>query len=401
VPVRTQPSGTSPLSAVDDPEGRQVVGRGRRHRLLAAGAVLLVLAAVLLVGLFRGGEEPAATPGDPLPRWSCQSGSAAPSGSRPGVGVQFHGAWSDYTDGERTRVLDVLASTGMSWVRIDATWSALQPVSAGQWDEAALHRLDTSIDLATDRHLKVLVTLLNTPGWAGGGPDGVRLPSSPASYADAIGSLARRYGDRVAAWEVWNEPNSTEFAAGADARAYARLLRAAYPAVKAAVPRTPVVFGGTQYNDAAFVAGAYAAGARGFFDVMATHPYSAPSDAAPSARDDGSIYSLGHLRAVRQAMVENGDAEVPVWVTEIGWSTHANSGGEQGYQRGVSAEQQAGYLRQTLELLRSDFPYVEQVFWYAERDRRKGDAQIANFGLLTTALHPKPAAQALACYLGR
>ena len=335
--------------------------------------------------------------------WSCDPGSrsASADGERaPAVGVQFHGTWSDYTDPERERVLDVVGSTGMSWVRIDAVWSALQP-AAGRWDERELGRLDTAVGMAHQRELNVLVTLLNTPGWAGGGEAGLALPRRPSAYGDVIAALADRYAGSVGAWEVWNEPNSEDFAEGADPAAYAALLKAAYPAVKGADSDALVVFGGTQYNDDEFVAGAYEAGAQGFFDVMATHPYPAPSDAAPDADDDGSPYSLGHVAAIKRIMDRNGDGDLPVWFTEFGWSTHQNTGGEQGYERGVSAQQQGEYLIDTLRLVRSRLPYVDHVFWYAERDRQQGGSQIAHFGLLTVDLEPKPAAEALACYLGR
>jgi len=69
--------------------------------------------------------------------------------------------------------------------------------------------------------------------------------------------------------------------------------------------------------------------------------------------------------------------------------------------RGVTPEQQVQRLLRTLVLVRSSVTGVDHVFWYAERDRLRGNAQIAHFGLLTTALRPKPAARALACYLGR
>jgi len=331
---------------------------------------------------------------------SCSPGPATSATSdAPSVGVQFHGTWADYTDDQRARVLDLMAAAGVTSVRVDATWAALQPRSSGQWAADQLDVLDTVVDMAVERHLSVLVTLLVSPAWAGGGDEGTRLPDDPADYASAIGFLADRYAGRVEAWEIWNEENSDEFAQGADPVGYTQLLTAAYPAVKAADPQALVVFGGTQYNDDSFVAAAYTAGARGSFDVMATHPYPAPSDAAPTAEDDGTEYSLGHVAAVRDVMDRNGDSAVPIWFTEVGWSSHENSGGEEAYERGVTEEQQGDYLVDTLDLVRSDFPYVQRVFWYAERDRTTGAPQISHFGLLTTELDPKPAAQDLACYI--
>src|SRR5215211_8964995 len=54
---------------------------------------------------------------------------------------------------------------------------------------------------------------------------------------------------------------------------YTQLLESAYGAVKAIDPSSLVVYGGLAYSDYAFVERSYAAGAKGFFDVMAVHPY--------------------------------------------------------------------------------------------------------------------------------
>jgi hypothetical protein len=363
-------------------------GRRRTTTALIAGGLLLSAALAGCSEVARSADQP------------CDPAERRPEGAGPMVGAQFHGAWDDYTDAERSEVIGALAATGMEWVRIDVPWSSLEPRAAGDWDPAQLAALDTSVELAVEQGLEVLVTVLDTPRWAGGGTDGLSPPTDPGSYADVVGALAGRYAGRVAAWEIWNEPNSPEFFADGDPEAYAELLGAAAPAVRAADPAALVVFGGTQYNDAEFVEAVYAAGAAGTFDVLATHPYPAPSDAAPSAEDDGTEYSLGHVATVREVMEANGDDDLPVWFTEIGWSTHPNDGSEEAYERGVTEERQAGYLLRTLELVRTELPYVEQVIWYAERDRREGDPQIANFGLFGTDLRPKPAVRALTCYLG-
>jgi hypothetical protein len=378
---------------------RRHLQRGRR----TTGAGLLGLALTLVCALTgctgsAGSTDPAgATPAGLTCASRAATAPVAPMS--PAVGVQFHGTWSDYTDAQRRRVLDLMAQTGMGWVRIDAHWTDLQPRSPGRWNAKQLAVLDTSIDLARQRGLQVLITFLGTPGWAGGGRDGLALPAPPSRYATALAYLADRYRGEVAAWEVWNEPNSEDFARGADPVGYTRLLQAAYPAVKAVDATALVVFGGTMYNDADFVAAAYAAGAKDSFDVMATHPYPAPSDAAPTSEDDGTIYTMGHVRAVRQVMTDYGDTAKPVWFTEVGWSTHPNEGDEEGYERGVTDQEQADHLVDTLRLVAADLPYVDHVFWYAERDRQSGAAQIANFGLLTKTLEPKAAAQALTCHL--
>lgn len=357
--------------------------------------------ASLVTAALMAGCGPANSPGKLAFGALCPSGQTTPagierSGSLP-VGAQFHGTWTDYSDAERRKVLDNLVAGGVSAVRIDAGWRSLQPHDATHWDKSYLHLLDDSIAMAADRGMYVLVTLLDSPQWAGGGTDGRALPADPLDYAHAIGWLAARYAGRVGAWEVWNEPNSNAFARGSDPVTYVRLLQAAYPAVKAGDSKSLVLFAGTEYNDADFVAAAYAAGARGSFDVLATHPYESPSNRPPTPTDDGSSFSLGHVRAVREAMVAAGDGSRPIWFTEFGWSSHRNAPTDPGYALGVSLSHQAEYL---LLLLRTTerLGYVQRVFWYTDRDMSGLGAQEGNYGLVDERLEPKPVLKALACY---
>ena len=67
-------------------------------------------------------------------------------------------------------------------------------------------------------------------------------------------------------------------------------------------------------------------------------------------------------------MEENGDGDKPIWFTELGWSSHPNTGGEAPWELGVTKQQQADYLVRAAEMIACRFPYVEQIFWYAERN---------------------------------
>jgi hypothetical protein len=332
-----------------------------------------------------------------LPACTSPSVVERPTASGPAVGVQYHGLWSDWSDTQREVVLDRMADAGVGWVRLDVGWEALEERGPGRTSAWYLDRLDQAVDGARARRMQVLVTLWATPGWANGGRSRAVPPSDPGEYARVARELAGRYRHRVAAWEIWNEPNSRDFFDGS-AGAYVQLLRAAAPAVHSADPGAKVVLGGPSYNDTDWLADVYAAGARGSFDVLATHPYLGPSDAPPETPDDGTPWTLLHVRDVQALMRAHGDGAVPIWFTEFGWSTHANADGTQPWQRGVSPSTQAAYLVRTLDLLRRDFPQVSHVFWYSARDRVDSDAQTNGYGLLTYDLQDKPAYRALRAY---
>ena len=305
-------------------------------------------------------------------------------------GVQFHGMWSSYTDEQRIAVLDLLRAAGIRTVRLDVSWAMLQPTGPTAYDPWGVGFVDRVIQLCEERGITPLITLWLTPGWANGNLGERALPTDPADYARAAHWAADRYAGRVLGWEVWNEPNSADFLVGASPDGYTQLLRAAYPALRAGDPAAPVVFGGVQYNDDDWLARAYAAGAKDSFDVMATHPYPAIADQSPDVPDDGTIWVLNHAAAVHRLMAEHGDADKPIWFTEVGWSTHHhNPPGTPNYALGVSEATQARYLTRTVDLITTTMPYVTAVYWYAERDTPSH-----TYGLLRQDLSPKPSLSA-------
>jgi hypothetical protein len=313
---------------------------------------------------------------------------------RPSVGVQFHCTW-DQSDAKRRAIATKLAAAGVKSVRIDIAWTSLQPGRAHRVSRWYAQVADRCVNLARSQGMDVLATLLWTPGWANGGRDGGTPPGRATDIRWIAHWSASHFRGRVAAWEVWNEPNVPRFWKGSAGR-YVRMLRVAYPAIKSGDPNTKVVFGGVTHNDDRFIARAYAAGAHGAFDVMATHPYQGVGDAAPETVDTGSDWwLLTHAPAVHDLMVRHGDGAKPIWFTEYGWSVHPNRPGMALWERGVSPEEQASYIVRSITLTAARYPYVEKVFWYKDAARPGEDQIQAGYGLLRQDLSGRPAYFAL------
>jgi hypothetical protein len=317
----------------------------------------------------------------------------------PAVGAQFHGTWATMSDRERATVLDSLKAAGVSWVRIDLGWTTIQPHRGGFDMRWGVPFVDHVLNMAKARGLKVLVMFWQTPRWASGSSDTHKLPRNMNDYAKAIRFAASRWKRQVQAWQVWNEPNTKDFLNPPSASNYAHLLRAAYPAVKAGNRKAQVVFGGTMYIDTKFIAKAYAAGAKGKFDVMAVHAYQGNATLAPDASDRYDRYRMIYTSALVKLMRQKGDGGKKIWYTEFGWPTHGNTRGTPIWDRGVSEKTQAAYLIRTLKMLRRSYPQVTNVFWYNSHDRKSGTTSARSQGLMRRNLTPKPALVALRCYL--
>lgn len=306
-------------------------------------------------------------------------------------------SWSYGTNADRAAVLDRLAASGAGWVRLDLPWGLLEP-QRGSYDYWGVRHADNVVDMARARGLKVLAVLWGSPGWANGGQTYTVAPTNAADYASIAGWAADHFRGRVSAWEVWNEPNSDTFWKGTISQ-YAGLLRAAYPRFHAADPTAPVVLGGPDYVDTTWVSALYDLGVANSFDVLGVHPYQGMMDLAPEAPDNGTIWRMSHLPAMRELMVSRGDGAKAMWITEFGYSSHLTAVGAPNWQRGVTEAQQADYLARSLTYVRDNFPYVTHFFWYADRNGDSGDLHYDNFGLLRADATPKPAYLALQAWM--
>jgi hypothetical protein len=108
---------------------------------------------------------------------------------------------------------------------------------------------------------------------------------------------------------------------------------------------------------------------------------------------------MAHAAAVHQLMVNNGDGAKPIWFTEYGWSTHANTSTMRNWELGVSRAVQADYLVRSLVYMRDHLPYVTHAFWYEADDRQTGTTRnIDNYGLMDDQLRPKESLTALSAF---
>jgi hypothetical protein len=290
------------------------------------------------------------------------------------------------------RDLNADRRAGARWLRVDLNWASIQMNGPDSYEWTAFDRVVIG---AERRRMNVLGLLLYTPSWARPrGTSPVSAPS-PGAYAAFAAAAVRHYAALgVHAYEVWNEPNTTGFWQPAPSpAAYTALLRAAYVAIKGADPWATVVTGGLSpalnrdgnYAPVDFLAGMYAAGAKGFFDAVGHHPYCWP--AFPGAADRWSAWfqMYGTSPSLRSVMVANGDGDKKIWATEFGAPTNGPRGTY------VSARKQAAMVKHAYRLF-ARYGWGGPLFLYQGRDLgndRSTDQDF--FGFLKPDFTPKPA----------
>lgn len=322
----------------------------------------------------------------------CFANSASASFSADSFGISAGGALQNEDPATLGRDLDAMKAAGSKWLRVDINWAQIQ--SAGQtsyaWDS-----IDRVVQGASARGIRVLGVIMYTPSWARPAGTSATYGPDPATYAAFAAVAAQHYAALgVHAFEVWNEPNTKSFWTPApNIAAYTRLLKAAYPAIKAADPQATVLSGGTapapsdgtNYLPQDFLAGIYANGGGGSFDAVSHHPYCWP--AYPGDAESWSAWyqmygTAGNLRSI---MVNNGDGGKQIWGTEFGAPTNGPSGSH------VTEAVQASMITKAYAEW-STYSWAGPLFAYQGRDLGTDTGTRENFfGLLRNDFSPKPA----------
>jgi polysaccharide biosynthesis protein PslG len=255
------------------------------------------------------------------------------------LGIQGHFA---IQEDERELLLDKVAyKLDFGWVKAQADWNRIE-YAPGQYS-VYLDDLDSFVDGAFNRELKVLLSVVKAPEWARGTPDRAGPPTDYNTYYNFLRFLIDRYRGKVQAIEVWNEPNLRhEWANGEllSGTAYVGLLAGAYEAIKTTDSSITVISAGLAptgvnndeaKNDRLYFREMYEAGLAQHTDVIGIHPYGwanppwarccGDAGGVPTHNNDPSFFFLNTVEDYRAIQAEFGDSDRRMWATEFGWGT--------------------------------------------------------------------------------
>ncbi|MBV8719781.1 MAG: cellulase family glycosylhydrolase [Chloroflexi bacterium] len=320
-------------------------------------------------------------------RWVALTAGREPGGGPapqpPAVGMNVF-LEQEVEPEKRQRSLDLLQAAGVTWIRQELPWEQIEPLAKGQTTDpnfggSTWAKFDDIVDRTSAMGMHLVLRLDTSPRWAlpPGALDGLSPPVRDEDYFDFVANAAARYRGRVAAYQVWNEPNLTSEWGHQppDPTAYAALLRGAAERIHAADPNALVVMAALAptltdnadaENDLRYLQQLYEVGIRGSFDVLALQAYGlrgGPDD--PRVGSEDVTFSRPTL--VRQVMQRNGDAAVPVWATEMGWNVNPPSFAVQQYGR-VTPPLQARYTVRAFDRAQQEWPWLKVGFvWFWKR----------------------------------
>ncbi|MEZ4496438.1 MAG: cellulase family glycosylhydrolase [Thermomicrobiales bacterium] len=257
-------------------------------------------------------------------------------------------------------ILTSLQTNGFVYLRQPIAWSEVEP-SDGQFDWA---KLDAVINGATARGMHVIAVINDTPDWARRASE-LNYPDAPPANLDHLATflreLATRYGSSLRFYQIYDRPNLPVNWGGSapSPSEYTEILSIAYGVLRDANSESRIIlaeldpYGASTSagDDLIFMGQLYDVGAAAFFDIAAFQldgGTRSPSDRNVSS----SRINLSRAVAMRELMIERGDATKAIWATRYGW----NVSGDQ------SHDLVAGYLWEGIMRAREEWPWMGPLF---------------------------------------
>jgi hypothetical protein len=277
-----------------------------------------------------------------------------------------------------------------SWRLWDASvaWPNLEPAR----DKWSFEKLDRYLAMARLTKVEVLLPLGLSPVWAAArpterssyGPGNASEPALLTDWTKYVDTVARRYAGRIAAYEIWNEPNAASFFSGSTAE-MVKLTCAAYRTIKAADPAAIVLSPAATYQEKGvqWLDEFLSLGGDACVDAVAFHFYTLAHE-PPEAL----IPLVGKVKAV---MARRGVGGLPLWNTEAGWYIANAHGPAKVKWKVLDRDEAAAFVARALILGKS--LGLARFYWYAWDDGILGLLEMEDASLKPAALAYRTTAQ--------
>jgi len=240
------------------------------------------------------------------------------------------------------------------WARLMLDWRYLEP-RKGKYYWRSLERV---VKMLNAEKIGISACLYEPPNWAQIHES--RYVVRPEDFERFGEAIARKFRDRIAAYEIYNElPTGSKWPqiAVRSTRVYAPIQKAAYRGIKRGDPKAIVLMTGLWQFPQYFLEDMYRDGCKDYFDAVNVHYYLG-GDRNPKYPDAfrGDLETV--LKQIDYVTKKYGDGDKPIWFTEYGWPATAES-----QSAPVGEEKMAEYMEYFLTTC-MDSGLVEKAFWY-------------------------------------
>lgn len=294
---------------------------------------------------------------------------------------------------KREQTVRLAAEAGFHFLRQEFPWQDIEIHGKGDFQDrrhepyrSAWEKYDQIADLAEKYGMELIVRVSTPPSWSRALGDEVGSFAPPDDYndfGDFVYTLVDRYRGRIRYYQLWNEPNIyPEWGSyPISPEQYTELLKIGATRAREADPGVVIIAGAlastialqpaapppnNALNDLVFLQRMYDAGAAPYFDIMAMQAYglwSGPTDQRMHPR----VMNYGRPQFIRDLMVANGDAEKPIWISEMAWNAVPDEVADKRFGQ-VTLEQQARYAALAYQRAQAQWPWIGVVnTWYFKR----------------------------------
>lgn len=302
---------------------------------------------------------------------------------------KYIGGCYGYRGGEPDSVIKIADMGGYSGFRFPIYWGDVEK-EKGQY--VIGDNLVQSIQKTKNSGMDTVVCLLgdNSLYFDETYDSGIGMPKTNEqieAYAKFCANVAKQLKGIVDNFEIWNEPSVPGFNGNqVDGYTYAKIVKAAYIAIKNENPDAKVLaLGGGSYDYLEWTLNKSISdvlyGERPnileYCDAISIHPYD---------QSNGYIgFPDNWITVVKKfkELLENKGSNIPLWITEYGWSTYDDSNYDNPFHDPVTYEQQAINLTESAIILKS-YGYVDKNFLYSFVDTGTNDEDAEDrWGIVT------------------
>ncbi len=329
------------------------------------------------------------------------------AGDRAGVNVEL----LQYDGAELTRQLEDIAATPFRWLRQFAYWDQIES-TAGRYDWSGWDRLVEA--LARHRQLELVAVLMNSPTWARADertptPSASAPPRSLEDFAAFARAFAARYGDLIDHYQIWDEPNLADAWGGHDPRPleYIALLSAGRRAILSADADATIVAAalapttetaGRNISDFRYLAALYANGAKELFDIAAGKPYGFSAPPLDRSVDETRL-NFSRIIALREVMLQHGDARKPLWASNYGWNALPETWtGDASIWGAVTPPDQIAHTLAALDRAHREWPWLGPMFLHHWQPDAPPESAQWGFALVDQDDQPTALLEAIGAY---
>ncbi len=255
---------------------------------------------------------------------------------------------------------------GITWVRQQFPWNEIE-TQPGVFDWEDQDAIVAA--MAGYPQMRLVAVLLNTPAFARSVDRVTAPPRDPAAYAAFAQAFARRYGDVIDYYQIWDEPNLTEAWGQMDPSPthYLKILQAAWRAIHDVDKEAVVIAaalaptteqGPRNISDIDYLASLYALGAADWMDAVAAKPYG--FDTPPDDRRvSPQVLNFSRIIALRELMTRHGDGDKPIHASAWGWNSLPEDwNGALSIWGAVTSEQRSAWTLAALERAQQEWPWL-------------------------------------------